>query len=65
MVLEYTLPSYSDSDDDTVEMIIDFGTASSFVSYSDGIVKIAPLASAINGTYLIIIQIEDPSEAYT
>jgi hypothetical protein len=60
--VSYSLPDSSDAEGDNVVMTVSLGSASTFVSYSNGKFTISPKASAASGTYTVTVKLTDDND---
>ena len=63
----YSLPSTTDPDGDTVQVTVDLGVASTFLSYNSNTLTIEDLAdsSVTAGSYQVSITLNDYKETVT
>ena len=63
----YSLPSTTDPDGDTVQVTVDLGVASTFLSYNSNTLTIEDLAdsSVTAGSYQVSITLNDSKETVT
>ena len=63
----YSLPSTTDPDGDTVQVAVDLGVASTFLSYKSDTLTIEDLADStvVAGSYQVSVTLDDSKETVT